>query len=118
MNAAIVAVSNGLPVRVLHWAPGWAEVQLSTGVKGWVWRAFLSHRGGSASPTTPSKSRSGLAHVTATIRLHATPGLKGKVIGVVQSGSRVTVLRVTAGWDYVRTTGGATGYVDAVYVVR
>jgi len=118
MNASIVAVSNGLPVRVLHWVPGWAEVQLSTGAKGWVWRAFLSHGGGSTSPTTPSKSRSGRAHVTATVRLHATAGMKGRVIGIVQAGSHVTILRVVGAWDDVRTAGGATGYVDAAYVAR
>jgi SH3-like domain-containing protein len=44
MNASIVAVTNGSPVRVLHWARGWADVKLSTGASGWVWRAFLGHK--------------------------------------------------------------------------
>ena len=114
LQASIVAVSNGRPVRVLHWSSGWVDVQLSTGATGWVWRAFMgSHR------TTPPAKNQGIgAHVTATVRLHATAGLRGRVVGVVQSGTRVTILRTLSGWDYVRTSTGSTGYVDAVYVVR
>ncbi len=117
MNAPIVAVSNGLPVRVLHWARGWADVQLSTGASGWIWRAFLVRGGGSTSPVSKSRHSSGV-HVTATVRLHATAGLRGRVIGVVAAGTHVTVLRRLSGWDYVRTSTGAVGYVDAAYVAR
>ena len=116
MSSPITAVSNGLPVRVLHWSSGWADVQLTTGASGWVWRAFLGHRAPTNAPS-PSAGKSG-PHVTATVRLHVRPGLNARVIGVVTAGSRLTILRYASGWDFVRTASGATGYVSAAYVVR
>jgi uncharacterized protein YgiM (DUF1202 family) len=121
MQASIVAVSNGAPVRVLHWAPGWADVQLSTGASGWVWRAFLggyharraiqSRSGGQAA----SQGTSG-AHATAGVRVHVRPGFRAGVIAFIGQGTRVVVLRSTGSWDYVRLPGGTRGWVDAAYV--
>ncbi len=122
MQAAIVAVSNGSPVRVLHWASGWAEVQLSTGASGWVWRAFLGgyharHTGHARTSGNVSGRRTGTgAHVTAGVRVHARPGLRARVVGVIAAGTHVTILRSLSGWDYVRLPSGGAGWVYAAYV--
>jgi SH3-like domain-containing protein len=122
MQASIVAVSNGSPVRVLHWAPGWADVQLSTGASGWVWRAFLggyhAHRAvrsGAGTGSSGTNSSSG-AHVTAGVRVHARPGYRSAVITVLAQGTHVVILRSISGWDYVRLPGGGRGWVAAAYV--
>jgi len=212
MNAPVIAVSNGYPVRVLKWGAGWAKVELSTGATGWVWRGYLgghhrtrhARRNAVARPAGARRAVSfnsgravtagvrvhsgpgfgyavvsytyaglraevigysaGFTHVhlsdgvsgwiesgyvgaaggthrlhrrhrtarrllrttlagtgprtTATIRLHAAPGLSARVIGYAYAGEHLAVLNSSTGWDYVRLANGQRGYVDALYVTR
>lgn len=121
LSASVVASTTpGTTVRVLGYRHGFAHVQTSSGIVGWIASQFVGGAPATAASTS-STSHAGTGRtpsyrVTATVRLHAAPGLNTRVIGSVAAGTRVEVRSASRGWDLVRLPDGQTGYVDAIYV--
>lgn len=126
MQAGIVAVSNGLSVRVLRWAPQWVEVQLSTSARGWVWREFVGglhfssrpHFGRITRRNRNREHRVGFrgASVVEGVRIHNYPSLAAGVIAATTSGMRVRILGYRNGFVHVQTSTGIFGWIDAQFV--
>jgi len=123
MNGAVVTVlTKGATYRIIRWATnGWARVQTSTGLYGWVSGSVLG--GQPAVTTTASRTpraatmTSYTGHrLTAGVRIHAGPALNARVIGGGVAGTHVTVLGYRNGFAYVRLPNGITGYVYGSYV--
>lgn len=129
MKAPVVAVSNGRPVHVLRWAPGWVKVRLSTGTAGWVWREFIgkarlaraASRGLRRHHHNPGGQRvrsSGGLPVTAGVRIHNAPSIHAPVIGATTSGMRVRVLGHHGRFAHVHASTGIRGWMESRYIRR
>jgi uncharacterized protein YgiM (DUF1202 family) len=121
LNAAVLTVSNGLHVSVLHWTSGWAKVRLSSGVVGWVMRAFLGrgatrvtrfHRVASQARTFHGTGRA----VLAGVRIHSGPSIYDAVISGTTAGMRVRVLGYSSGFAHIRTSSGVVGWIEAQFL--
>ena len=121
--AVISATTVGMRVRIIGYSGGFAQVRTSTGILGWIESGFIGSglvrsTRAAASIATTSRSvrvrRVGGVHAAATIRLHATAGLAGTVIGMVYAGTHLRILGSTLGWDYIRLPNGRTGYVERI----
>lgn len=131
LNAAVVAVvSSGGSYTILGWSHNWAHVRLSNGTTGWISGTVIgstktpsyssySSSGSrkSAASRTSSVSRAQYPHVvTAGVRVHATPSLRGRVVGGATAGTRARVLGYSNGFAHVQLSNGVTGYVFGSYV--
>jgi SH3-like domain-containing protein len=75
----------------------------------------------STRPNNTSKSRTtrsftGGSMVTAGVRVHATPALRGQVIGLAAAGTHVQIIGHSGSWVLVRLPNGRTGYIYGIYV--
>jgi uncharacterized protein YgiM (DUF1202 family) len=128
------SVGLGQRVQVLARGNGWLKVRTPGGRIGWVVSMYTSAKStGSASRNTynsykpsrnsrsTSKSRTtrsftGGSMVTAGVRVHATPALGGRVIGLAAAGTHVRIIGRAGSWVLVRLPSGRTGYVYGIYV--
>lgn len=88
---------------------GWAKITYH-GKTGYVYAAYL------LLPSTDLQGKSGTVNASfLNLRSDATP--KGKVVGVIKKGTKVTILGEKAGW-YKIQYGGKTAYVYGKYVSK
>jgi SH3-like domain-containing protein len=119
-QAAVITVTDGRPVRILHWAPGWAKVRLSTGQVGWVSREFLG--GSPAASSRPHVHRrhyhpfAGGRAVIAGVRIHSGPSLYDAVVAATTPGMRIRILGYDAGFAHVETSTGIFGWIAQQFV--
>jgi N-acetylmuramoyl-L-alanine amidase len=127
LSATVVATAGkGTSYTVLGWSNNWVHVRLSDGVTGWIYGSVIGALKGSSSKSTSSTksstSRTAVntslyPHlVTASVRVHATPSLKGKVIGGATAGTRAQVLGYANGFAHANLSNGVSGYVYGSYI--
>jgi cell wall-associated NlpC family hydrolase/SH3-like domain-containing protein len=143
-DARIVStIAPGASYLLIRSVPGRALVVLTTGRQGWISvrpaKSVAKHssprqshvRRRSAHPVHRTKARKAIhrqlhrvrksvtgrhAHLLATVRFHARPGLHGPVLRLLKQGTTVRVLGRRDGWTHIRLRSGGTGYVSAAYV--
>jgi uncharacterized protein YgiM (DUF1202 family) len=129
LSAAVVTtIGSGTSYTILGWSNNWAHVRLSNGTTGWISGTVIgsvkspsyssySHTATRTKTRHSSVSKSYYPHVvTAGVRVHATPSLKGRVIGGATAGTRARVLGYRNGFAHVQLSNGVTGYVYGTYV--
>lgn len=129
LSAGIVAtVGSGTSYTVLGWSNNWVHVRLSNGSTGWISGTVIgtlkskstSTSSRPASRTTVVKStvsKSQYPHVvTASVRVHATPSLRGRVVGGASAGTRAQVYGYSNGFAHVSLSNGIRGFVYGTYV--
>jgi SH3-like domain-containing protein len=123
MQASVLTVSDGNPVRILQWTSGWAKVQLSNGTIGWVSRIFLGAAirnlratGQPRSSQRRSPAIVGGHAVTAGVRIHTGPSLTDSVESYTTAGMRVRILGYESGFAHVETSSGIQGWIEEAYV--
>jgi N-acetylmuramoyl-L-alanine amidase len=129
LKAGIVTtIAAGTSYTVLGWSNNWVHVRLSNGTTGWIAGSVIgaltsksttsSSRPASRVPTVKTRvSKTQYPHVvTASVRVHATPSLKGRVIGGATAGTRAQVYGYRNGFAHVNLSNGVSGYVYGTYV--
>lgn len=130
LAAPIVGVtSHGQKLLVVKRWLGWQRVVLPSGIRGWVDGAYIGSGSGAAGSTyrarneaaPPSDSAGATTGATgstisATVRVHARPGLEARVLGIAPEGVRVRVLSSMGQWARVRLPGGRWGWVYRAYL--
>lgn len=124
-DAEIVGIANrGDRVEVTEEAYGWYRIETGK-IEGWAAGYFLKKPDGSAaegktsqassSEGTEGKARQGT--VTAdSLRVREGPGTSYPVIAGLTLGDAVTVLAAEDGWQNIRLSGQASGWVSQDYV--
>jgi uncharacterized protein YgiM (DUF1202 family) len=113
LQARIVTVlRQGDRVEVLDRTPAWAQVRTVKGLVGWVSTPLLY----TASTGTAAHVVRHAAVVAVTVRVHAAPSVRARVVTVAAKGTRVQVLRRKAGWAYIQGPRSVTGYVVSSYI--
>jgi uncharacterized protein YgiM (DUF1202 family) len=129
LSAAIVTTIGGsTSYTVLGWSGNWVHVRLSDGTTGWISGTVVGALKASSSSSsstagvrrTSSSTKVSVQQyphvVTASVRVHATPSLKGKVIGGASAGTRARILGYTNAFAHVDLSNGVHGYVYGSYV--
>lgn len=131
LGAAVIATTNGEPIRVLSRSGGWDKVELSNGVIGSVLSRFIagvaptrrtaSKQTATTSPQ-PASQRSaatrlhGGVSVVAGVRIHSAPSLSAPALGATTTGMKVQVLGYSSDLAHVRTSAGTVGWMATQFV--
>ena len=89
--ASLGTLKSKSPIRVLRVQEGWAEINAPRGVQVWIYGKFVS-------------ANTGIATITgSSVRLRSTPSTDSGsiVLGEVNKGQRVRVLRVKNDWKQI-----------------
>ena len=89
--ASLGTLKGKSPIRVLRVQEGWAEINAPRGVQVWIYGKFVS-------------ANTGIATITgSSVRLRSTPSTDSGsiVLGEVNKGQRVRVLRVKNDWKQI-----------------
>lgn len=123
-DSIIAGIPVGGSYQIIGWSHGWARVRLPNGTTGWVDGAVIGGGSSGYGDRTSSSTHRGarratrrFAHlITAGVRIHARPGVRSRVIGLVAQGTHVQVWKRWGNWDRVHTPSGMTGWVLGIYV--
>ncbi len=117
-SGVVGSLAVGQKAQIIARSGGWVKVRTSSGVTGWVVSSYTSAGGSSITYAAMRSSRVNTRGPVVTVgaRVHAAPGLKARVVGLVAAGTHVTVLGYRAGWAWVRLPSGMTGYVYGSFV--
>ncbi len=124
----VTTISSGTSYTILGWSNNWVHVRLANGTTGWIAGSVIGAlKSSPAHSTTRTVSRSTTVSttvsktqyphvVTASVRVHATPSLKGRVIGGATAGTRAQVFGYSNGFAHVSLSNGVRGFVYGTYV--
>jgi len=90
----------------------WLNVELKSGITGWVVTAGVS---GVSTTSKPRRSAKTYA-VLAGVNIHDGPALTDQVIAVTYPGVRVSILASRSGFTRVRTTSNVSGWVLSRFI--
>ncbi len=108
-HTRITQVTLGTVMPVLSEQPGWVQVSLSNGQKGWVSQEFVTIR--TTLPDGPYTAR-----VTVSIlNVRSGPGINFNRITTVAMNSLLSVLNKQGDWLQVQLPSGQTGWVAGEY---
>ncbi len=108
----LTSISAGTSVTKTGSHGNWIAVN-ANGVKGYIYKTYLS----STKKSTATTSSSYRAVITASsVNLRAKPSFNGRVKGSLSAGQAVTVCATKGAWKKVKTSSGKKGYVYGTYV--
>lgn len=118
----LLVLSKGVTVTVLDNSNAeWAKIQTSSGKTGYCSKQYLNisgqSSGSSSNPSAGSSSSALTAVTTDTLRMRNGAGTSYSVIMTLSKGATVSVVdNSNAGWAYVKTSSGKTGYCSKQYL--
>ena len=114
-SKVLTSISAGTSVTKTGSHGNWVAVK-TNGVKGYIYKTYLSSTKKASSTPTASGS-SYRAVITATsVNLRAKPSFNGRVKGSLTAGEAVTVCATKGAWKKIKTSAGKKGYVYGIYV--
>lgn len=110
----LTSVSAGTSVTKTGSSGNWIAVKVN-GVKGYIYKSYLSSK--KVSSTATSSSSSYRAVITASsVNLRAKPSFSGRIKGSLAAGQAITVYSTKGSWKKIKTQAGLNGYVYGSYV--
>jgi SH3-like domain-containing protein len=124
LAAPVVASAfHGQKALVLKRWLGWLRILLPDGTRGWVDGALIAsaaaqqdetaHAGSEPAPTSTHPTG---PTITATVRVHARPGLQAPVLRLAVAGTHVQVLGSRGQWVRALLPDGESGWISSAYV--
>lgn len=109
---SIGVIPKGERVTVLQTSRGWAKVSSSRGT-GWASESYLKSTASSQKPAPETSTTTG--YTTANLNLRTGAGINYRSVGVIPSGSKLTIHRSSGNWAQVTSSKG-TGWVSKSYL--
>ncbi len=100
----IGALNAGDPVKVIASSDGWSKVNVTRGVKLWIYGRYVSGQGSTGTVSGDN------------VRLRTTPstGPGSVVVGKLMNGARVRILEVNKNWKMISPTAGFGVWVPSL----
>lgn len=103
---SVTTISKGTTLTIVAESGNWYYVELSSGTKGFVHKDYIQKGSGYSTCTVTGSS----------LNIRSGPGKDYDVVASASEGAVLTLLDDSSSWYKVKTSGGATGYIDGQYV--
>lgn len=118
MKGKIITVINrGVEVHVFSEQDGWYYVEYASNKKGWVYSKYVTLKS-STPPKLPDLKKiekNGTVNVNG-LNVRSLGSIKGKIISVINKGTKVYVFGSKDAWYYVEYAKNKNGWVHSKYV--
>ena len=106
-GTVIALLDPNTPIKIIGSKGNWKMIQSPDGLDVWVWGKFIDERGAAA---IINRNR---------VRIRSRPSTTGEsdVLGVLDSGTKVTVVSRKGDWARLRSFGAVSGWIDSAQVM-
>ncbi|HIN42798.1 MAG TPA: SH3 domain-containing protein, partial [Gammaproteobacteria bacterium] len=106
-GTVIALLDPNTPIKIIGSKGNWKMIQSPDGLDVWVWGKFIDERGAAA---IINRNR---------VRIRSRPSTTGEsdVLGVLDSGTKVTVVSRKGDWARLRIFGAVSGWIDSAQVM-
>ncbi len=106
-GAVIALLDPNTPIKIIGSKGNWKMIQSPNGLDVWVWGKFIDERGATA---LVNRDR---------VRIRSRPSTAetSDVLGVLDNGTKVTVVGREGDWARLRIFGAVSGWIDSAQVM-